>query len=121
MPYRRETFVEKHAIIEFNSDFNMVDAGFMSNQSSSKDMRMLQADIDSMKVQNDSIGRTYYKEAMASTYKATVNTLSKDDTLKNRIGSFRQLQCGQSVQCGYFDAETENNVYGCQSCRERCK
>lgn len=82
MPYRRETFVEKHAIIEFNSDFNMVDAGFMSNQSSSKDMSMLQADIDSMKVQNDSIGRTYYKEAMASTYKATVNTLSKDDTLK---------------------------------------
>ena len=82
VPYRRETFVEKHAIIEFNSDFNMVDAGFMSNQSSSKDMSMLQADIDSMKVQNDSIGRTYYKEAMASTYKATVNTLSKDDTLK---------------------------------------
>ena len=72
VPYRRETFVEKHAIIEFNSDFNMVDAGFMSNQSSSKDMSMLQADIDSMKVQNDSIGRTYYKEAMASTYKQKI-------------------------------------------------
>ena len=75
VPYRREAFVEKHAIIEFNSDFNMVDAGFMSNQSNSKDMKMLQAGIDSMKVQNDSIGRTYYKEAMASTYKATSNTL----------------------------------------------
>ena len=56
VPYRRETFREKHAIIEFNSDFNMVDAGFMSNQSNSKDMKMLQAGIDSMKVQNDSIG-----------------------------------------------------------------
>ena len=77
-----EAFVEKHAIIEFNSDFNMVDAGFMSNQSNSKDMEMLQAGIDSMKVQNDSIGRTYYKEAMASTYKATSNTLSKADTIK---------------------------------------
>ena len=60
----------------------MVDAGFMSNQSNSKDMKMLQAGIDSMKVQNDSIGRTYYKEAMASTYKATSNTLSKADTIK---------------------------------------
>ena len=91
VPYRRETFVEKHAIIEFNSDFNMVDAGFMSNQSNSKDMKMLQAGIDSMKVQNDSIGRTYYKEAMASTYKATTNTLSKADTVKiesARLGSY---------------------------------
>ena len=45
VPYRRETFREKHAIIEFNSDFNMVDAGIMSNQSNSKDMKMLQADM----------------------------------------------------------------------------
>ena len=87
VPYRREAFVEKHAIIEFNSDFNMVDAGFMSNQSNSKDMKMLQAGIDSMKVQNDSIGRTYYKEAMASTYKATSNTLSKADTIKIESGT----------------------------------
>ena len=91
VPYRREAFVEKHAIIEFNSDFNMVDAGFMSNQSNSKDMRMLQAGIDSMKVQNDSVGRSYYKEAMASTYKATTNTLSKTDTMKiesARLGNY---------------------------------
>ena len=81
VPYRRETFREKHAIIEFNSDFNMVDAGIMSNQSNSKDMRMLQADIDSMKLQNDSVGRGYYKEAMAGTYKVTAS-LSKEDTLK---------------------------------------
>ena len=69
----------------------MVDAGFMSNQSNSKDMRMLQAGIDSMKVQNDSVGRSYYKEAMASTYKATTNTLSKTDTMKiesARLGNY---------------------------------
>ena len=52
----------------------MVDAGIMSNQSNSKDMRMLQADIDSMKLQNDSVGRGYYKEAMAGTYKAVSYT-----------------------------------------------
>ena len=64
VPYRREAFREKHFIIEFNSDFNMVDAGFMSNQSSSKNMNMLQAGIDSMTVQNDSVGRAYFNEAM---------------------------------------------------------
>lgn len=81
VPYRRETFREKHAIIEFNSDFNMVDAGFMSNQSNSKDLKMLQAGIDSMTVQNDSVGRAYFNEAMANTYKVTTS-LTKDDTLK---------------------------------------
>lgn len=81
VPYRRETFREKHAIIEFNSDFNMVDAGIMSGQSSSKDLKMLQAGIDSMKVQNDSVGRAYFNEAMAGSYKVVTN-LTKEDTLK---------------------------------------
>lgn len=81
VPYRRETFREKHAIIEFNSDFNMVDAGIMSNQSNSKDMKMLQAGIDSMTVQNDSVGRAYYNEAMNGTYRI-VSNLNKEDTLK---------------------------------------
>ena len=77
----------------------MVDAGFMSNQSNSKDMKMLQAGIDSMKVQNDSIGRTYYKEAMASTYKATSNTLSKADTIKI-----------ESATLGSYDVDSLFNV-----------
>lgn len=81
VPYRREAFREKHAIIEFNSDFNMVDAGIMSNQSNSKDMAMLQAGIDSMRVQNDSVGRVYFKEAMNGTYKISAD-LKKADTLK---------------------------------------
>lgn len=89
VPYRRETFREKHAIIEFDSDFNMVDAGIMSNQSNSKDMEMLQADIDSMKVRNDSVGRTYYKEAMGGTYKAVTSTLSKQDTAKIESADLR--------------------------------
>ena len=34
VPYRRESFREKHTIIEFNSDFNMVDGEIMGKQSS---------------------------------------------------------------------------------------
>lgn len=81
VPYRREAFREKHAIIEFNSDFNMLDAGIMSNQSNSKNMAMLQAGIDSMTVQNDSVGRVYFKDAMNGAYKITAD-LKKADTLK---------------------------------------
>ena len=90
VPYRREAFREKHAIIEFNSDFNMVDTGIMSSQSNSKDMKMLQAGIDSMTIQNDSVGRTYYKEAMSGTYNVTAS-LSKEDTIKvenARLGDY---------------------------------
>ncbi len=81
VPYRRETFREKHAIIEFNSDFNMVDSDIMSGQSSSKNMRQLNADIDSMKHYNDSVGRANFNVAMKSTYMVVPN-LSKADSAK---------------------------------------
>jgi len=81
VPYRREAFREKHAIIEFDSDFNMVDAGIMSNYSNSKNMKKLQTDIDSMQVQNDSLARVYYEEAMRGTYRVTAG-MTKEDTLK---------------------------------------
>lgn len=81
VPYRRESFREKHALIDFNSDFKMVDEGIMSNQSGSKDMKMLQLGIDSMKVLRDSVGQIYYKQAMTGTYQVA-NGLTKTDTMK---------------------------------------
>ena len=81
VPYRRETFKEKHSIIQFDSDFNMADASIMSNQSSAKDMKMLQASIDSMVVLGDSIGRQYYQEASSGVYRKQTG-LTKEDTLK---------------------------------------
>lgn len=59
VPYRRESFREKHTLIEFDSDFNMADESIMSNSSGAKDMKMLQTSIDSMRVVGDSIGRQY--------------------------------------------------------------
>ncbi len=81
VPYRREAFRAKHAIIEFDSDFNMVNSDVMNSSSNSKDMKMLQTSIDSMKVENDSVGRVYFNEAINSTYKIPVD-LKKADTLK---------------------------------------
>lgn len=81
VPYRREEFREKHAIIEFNSDFNMVDESIMSNQSNSKNMAQLQAGVDSLSAHNDSVGRAFYEEAMNGPYRI-VNRLTHADSLK---------------------------------------
>ena len=69
VPYRREEFREKHSIIEFNSDFNMVDGEIMCKQSSAKDMAQLQSSIDSMTVVGDSIGRQYYREVAEGNFR----------------------------------------------------
>lgn len=63
VPYRRESFVEKHSLIEFDSNFNMMDESFMSSQSQSKNMNELSHSIDSMSNRFDSIGRSYYADA----------------------------------------------------------
>lgn len=81
VPYRRESFKEKHSIIQFNSDFSMADASIMSNQSSAKNIQMLQASIDSMQTMGDSIGRQYYTEASTGAYRKQTG-LTAEDTLK---------------------------------------
>lgn len=81
VPYRREAFSEKHAIIEFDSDFNMMDEGIMSNQSNSKDMRMLQAGIDSIAQRNDSVGRSYFNDAVNNVYRIG-NAPNHSDSVK---------------------------------------
>ncbi len=62
VPYRRESFCEKHTLIEFDSNFNMMDGSFLNNQAASKNMIELRHSIDSMTTRFDSIGRNYYKE-----------------------------------------------------------
>ena len=59
VPYRRETFVEKHFIIDFDSNFNMNDNENISSYASTKEMGRLVQDIDSMKLRCDSIGLNY--------------------------------------------------------------
>ncbi|HIZ34013.1 MAG TPA: LptF/LptG family permease [Candidatus Bacteroides merdigallinarum] len=81
VPYRREAFREKHAIIEFDSGFNMADEGIMSNSEKSKDMWTIQADVDSMMQRNDSLGRVYFREAMQGAYAVNAQ-LDKEDTIR---------------------------------------
>ncbi|GAE19492.1 prolyl-tRNA synthetase [Bacteroides pyogenes DSM 20611 = JCM 6294] len=88
VPYRRESFREKHMIIEFDSDFNMADASIMSNQSSAKNMKSLQVSIDSMKIIGDSVGRQYYLEMSEGVFRSPYG-LSKEDTIKIKEANIR--------------------------------
>lgn len=80
VPYRRETFIEKHSLIDFDAEFNMVDGSFLNRRSDIKNMNELTATIDSLTTYTDSVGRAMYNEIMSSTYKDT--GLSKSDSIK---------------------------------------
>lgn len=64
VPYRRETFVDKRILIDFDADFSMTDAASLSNNARAKGLKQIAHDIDSLNHQYDSIGRAFYDEAM---------------------------------------------------------
>ena len=47
VPYRRETFVKKTILLDFDSDFNVADASALSNNSKGKSVRQIALDVDS--------------------------------------------------------------------------
>lgn len=66
VPYRRETFVEKHFLIDFDSNFNMTDQESISGSAMTKNMNQLVHDIDSLEAFYDSISTVYYKDMQHS-------------------------------------------------------
>lgn len=68
VPYRRETFKEKHTLIQFSSEFNMVDGSFLDRRSDIKNMHEISVAVDSLKLHADSVGRAMYDESMRTTY-----------------------------------------------------
>lgn len=80
VPYRRETFKEKHTLIEFNTEFNMVDGSFLDRRSDIKNMREISLAIDSLNNFADSVGRSMYKDVMKTTFKAPI--LSRQDSIR---------------------------------------
>lgn len=62
IPYRRETFVSKQFIIDFDSNFNMTDSESFSTSASTKNIVSLIAGIDSMEQQTDSLARAFHGE-----------------------------------------------------------
>ncbi|MGL5979881.1 MAG: LptF/LptG family permease [Phocaeicola sp.] len=80
VPYRRETFREKHTIIPFDGAFNMVDGDFLTGRADSKNMFEISQTIDSLQTRGDSLGRAMYSEIKASTY--VTNSLNATDSIR---------------------------------------
>ena len=66
VPYRRETFVNKHFIIDFSTDFSMTDNDFSQN-AKTKQMGNLMEGIDSLRQEIDSIAFAFYDDMKRGT------------------------------------------------------
>ena len=80
VPYRRETFKEKHTLIAFDTNFEMVDGNFLNQRSDIKNMNEISLAIDSLNMYADSVGRAMYSDAMKTAYRKPV--LTKTDSTK---------------------------------------
>lgn len=60
VPYRRETFVEKHFIIDFDTNFNLADQDDVATSARTKTIKQLTHDIDSMRCYYDSLSVVFY-------------------------------------------------------------
>ena len=105
VPYRRETFREKHIIIEFDGGFSMVDGGFLSERSDSKNMAEISHSIDSLSFRADSIGRSMFNEIKLSIY--SPQSLSRTDSIKVVKKELPSIINGDSVFNTYTLAEKE--------------
>lgn len=56
VPYMRETFVEETDLIPFDNNFNVMDANLFNGSAVTKNMREIQAGIDSLNHKSDSTG-----------------------------------------------------------------
>ena len=80
IPYRRETFSTKRIVLDFDGDFNMAEAGYISGDARSKSMGRILHDLDSIREFNDSVGHQFFKEAKQTGF--YLPALEKKDSLK---------------------------------------
>lgn len=80
VPYRRESFITKQIVDNFDGDFNLTDATSLSNNARAKSLTQIRQDIDSLNHEYDSIGRAYYRDAKLSLYRT--DSISKADSVR---------------------------------------
>ena len=80
VPYRRESFVKKQIVLDFDTDFNVTDGSSLSNDARGKSFTQITHDMDSLQHVYDSIGNSYYTADQRLFY--TLGTVSKTDSLR---------------------------------------
>ena len=80
VPYRRETFTSKRIVLDFDNDFNLADASSLSNNAKAKSLSQIFHDMDSIRADYDSIGRSFYCDAMMQQF--GMKPISRKDSLQ---------------------------------------
>lgn len=80
VPYRRETFVTKRIVLDFDGGFNMADVTGIAADARSKSLKKIYHDLDSIKEFNDSVGHSFYRQAKEGTF--YIPHIDKTDSVK---------------------------------------
>jgi lipopolysaccharide export system permease protein len=80
VPYRRETFVSKKIVLDFDGGFSLADEEDISGDARAKSLGKILHDKDSLQEFNDSVGRAYYEEASRFFFKHI--EVSQPDSIK---------------------------------------
>lgn len=89
VPYDRETFTYKRLLIDFDSNFNLMDAALLSNMPETKNLKEIEMSVDSMSRVVDSLGKENKAVFLARTHTART-ILPKDSTaVKARLAKAR--------------------------------
>ncbi|GHU75882.1 membrane protein [Bacteroidia bacterium] len=95
VPYRRETFLNKEILIEYNANFARTDESLFSSQYIGKNLSSLQSSVDSMTVKLDSIkaynGVTIYNSSYKRSFSNAI-ALAPIDTLVLNFDTIYQAE-----------------------------
>lgn len=116
-PYDRETFNYKQLLIDFDSNFNLMDKELLTGMPQAKNMKQIEHSVDSMEHELDSVGRAYYADLNRSYYR--IRSLRRADSLQLTAilqGKVKRKSSGQvtkvptvaSIEANASNIEMEN-------------
>lgn len=86
VPYRRESFIHKRLVLDFDGDFSLTDAAGLANDARTKSISKISRDIDSLNTVYDSIGKAYYKDLQIAFFNnSNISKTEKHNAIKKAI------------------------------------
>ena len=80
VPYRRETFAQKHIVLDYDGEFTLADESGVAADPRSKSLSLILDDLGAIIIKNDSVGRQFEREARFRTFRTPI--IGKKDSLK---------------------------------------
>lgn len=120
VPYRRETFVEKHFIIDFDTNFNLADQEDVAGSARTKTMKQLTHDIDSMENYYDSLSVRFYdnmqRYALNIPHKVRISdydsmtVANMEDSVKKSLEKEEERYQAQKAKTAFTIPKSDVNV-----------